>query len=76
MNPHNLEQQMKDVRELSKLLEIGRNKFSLDTPLYSMGELVEFINSLDDEQLKKMLQLIAFCCMSLKIKSTESPDSL
>lgn len=75
MNPHNLDQEMKDVKELSSLLEVGRNKFSPDTQLYSMGDLVEFIKSLDDEQLKKMLQLIAFCCLSLKIKSTESPDS-
>lgn len=83
MNSKSPEELKRDVQQLSDALRLAAGKFETGrTNLYSIEELVNFIKSLDDEQLKKMMQLITFCILGFKAKAikveevkVESPDS-
>ena len=72
----NPEELKRDVNQLVEVLKLSANKFETGrTQLYSIEELVDFIKSLDDDQLKKMMQLITFCILGFKLKATASADS-
>lgn len=65
---------MDDISQLTSVFRESSSKYiNSKNKLYTIEELTDFIKSLDDEQLKKMMQLIAFCVIGFK--STPPPQS-